>query len=211
MKFTIAKAEFQRGLARIQTIVEKRNTMPILANVLLEVKGSRDVSQLDLAATDLEVGIRSTHPCEAAKPGGVTVSRRRSSSRSCASCPKSPFASTSRTTRISTLRCARAEFTLAGTTAEEYPTLPSITPEHTVTVQAAILSDMIERTMYAASSDETRYNLNGVYFERLAESGKLRMVATDGHRLAWVRPRARQRHLRASRRESSFPARASPS
>jgi len=185
MKFTIAKSEFQRGLARIQTIVEKRNTMPILANVLLEVKGSRDAAQLDLAATDLEVGIRSTHPCEAAKPGGVTVSAKKLFE-IVRELPEEPVRVEVSDNAYLTLRCARAEFTLAGTTAEEYPTLPSITPEHTVTVQAAILGDMIERTMYAASSDETRYNLNGVYFERLTDSGKLRMVATDGHRLAWV-------------------------
>jgi DNA polymerase-3 subunit beta len=185
MKFTIAKSEFQRGLARIQTIVEKRNTMPILANVLLEVRGSKDAAHLDLAATDLEVGIRSTHPCESAKPGGVTVSAKKLFE-IVRELPEEPVKVETSENAYVTLRCARAEFTLAGTTAEEYPTLPSITPEQTVRVQAAILGDMIERTMYAASTDETRYNLNGVYFERLADSGKLRMVATDGHRLAWV-------------------------
>ena len=85
-----------------------------------------------------------------------------------------------------TIRCARVEFTLAGTAGEEYPTLPTFTPERMVPVQAAALSQMIERTLYAASVDETRYNLNGVYLEVLEETGKLRMVATDGHRLACV-------------------------
>jgi len=84
------------------------------------------------------------------------------------------------------IRCARVHFTLAGTAAEEYPTLPSFSPDKTVEVQAPVLSAMIERTLYAASVDETRYNLNGVHLEVLPDSGKIRMAATDGHRLAYV-------------------------
>jgi DNA polymerase-3 subunit beta len=185
MHFTIAKPDFQRGLARIQTIVEKRNTMPILANVLLEAKSTRGASHLNLAATDLEIGIRSTHACEVGKPGGVTVSAKKLFE-IVRELPEEPVKVEVSDNAYLTLRCARAEFTLAGTTAEEYPTLPNIAPERTTTVQAAVLADMIERTMYATSLDETRYNLNGVFFERLADSGKLRMVATDGHRLACV-------------------------
>ena len=185
MKFTIAKPELQRGLARIQTIVEKRNTMPILANVLLEAKAPKDGGRLELAATDLEVGIRGSHPCEVAKPGGVTVSAKKLFE-IVRELPEEPIRIEVSDNAYLTLRCARAEFTLAGTSAEEYPTLQSISPERTVSAQSAVLADMIERTMYAASSDETRYNLNGVFFERLPDSGKLRMVATDGHRLACV-------------------------
>jgi DNA polymerase-3 subunit beta len=185
MKFTISKTEFQRGLARIQTIVEKRNTMPILANVLLEAKSARGAAHLDLAATDLEIGIRGTHACEVTKAGGVTVSAKKLFE-IVRELPEEPIRVEVSENAYLTLRCARAEFTLAGSAAEEYPTLPSISPERTVTVQAAVLGDMIERTMYAASSDETRYNLNGVFFEWQADAGKLRMVATDGHRLACV-------------------------
>jgi DNA polymerase-3 subunit beta len=84
------------------------------------------------------------------------------------------------------IRCARARFVLAGTAANEYPTLPEFSPGQMVKLQAAVLSSMIDRTMYATSLDETRYNLNGVYFEVLKDVGKIRMVATDGHRLACV-------------------------
>jgi DNA polymerase-3 subunit beta len=84
------------------------------------------------------------------------------------------------------IQCSRAKFTLAGNAPEEYPTLPNFSSGKTTPVQALFLSEMIERTVYAASADETRYNLNGVYVERLADSGKTRMVATDGHRLAIV-------------------------
>jgi len=184
MKFSIERGEFQRGLGRIQTIVEKRNTMPILANALLEVSGKKEGS-LELAATDLEVGIRSSHPCEVAKPGRLTVSARKLHE-IVRELPEEKVHLEASSNAYLTLRCARAEFTLAGTTAEEYPSLPNFAPKSLTVVPAAVLSEMIDRTMYAASTDETRYNLNGVYVERIAETGKLRMVATDGHRLAYV-------------------------
>ena len=184
MKFSIERGEFQRGLGRIQSIVEKRNTMPILANALLEVSGKKEGS-LELAATDLEVGIRSSHPCEVAKPGRLTVSARKLHE-IVRELPEEKVHLEASSNAYLTLRCARAEFTLAGTTAEEYPSLPNFAPKSLTVVPAAVLSEMIERTMYAASTDETRYNLNGVYVERIAETGKLRMVATDGHRLAYV-------------------------
>jgi DNA polymerase-3 subunit beta len=87
------------------------------------------------------------------------------------------------------IKCARAKFTLAGTAAEEYPTLPTFTPERIVTIQAIVLSQMIEQTMYAASVDETRYNLNGVYLEVIdgersdhSEEGTRRAEATRRRR-----------------------------
>jgi len=185
MKLSITKAELTRGLARIQAIVEKRNSMPILANVLLEAKGTGKEGMLELAATDLEVGIRGLHPADVAKPGALTISAKKLFEIT-RELPDELVHLESTPNAYLTIRCARAEFTLAGTAAEEYPTLPTFTPEKMVPVLAATLSQMIERTMYSASVDETRYNLNGVYLEVLEDTGKLRMVATDGHRLACV-------------------------
>ncbi len=183
MKLSISKGELLRGLSRIQAIVEKRNSMPILANVLMQATGSGEAGTLDLAATDLEVGIHGGHSAKVDEEGGLTVSAKKLFE-IVRELPDETVHLESTPNSYLTLRCARAEFTLAGTSAEEYPSLPSFDPEKTVPVQAAVLSDMIERTMYAASVDETRYNLNGVYLEVLEDSGKIRMVATDGHRLA---------------------------
>ena len=185
MKLVITKAELIRGIARIQAIVEKRNSMPILANVLLEARGEGEEGQLELAATDLEVGIRGLHPANVSKAGALTVSAKKLFEIT-RELPDEPIHLEATPNAYLTIRCARAEFTLSGTASEEYPTLPTFTPERVVPVQAATLSQMIERTMYAASVDETRYNLNGVYLEVLPDAGKLRMVATDGHRLALV-------------------------
>ena len=181
MKLKIAKSELQRGLARIQSIVEKRNSMPILANALLTAADGK----LEIAATDLEVGIRGSQKAEIIEPGGLTVSAKKFFE-IVRELPDDTVHLESTPNSYLEIQCARAKFTLAGTASEEYPTLPVFSPEKTVPVQAAVLSSMIERTMYAASSDETRYNLNGVYLEVLEDTGKIRMAATDGHRLALV-------------------------
>lgn len=185
MKLSIDKSELQRGLARLQAIVEKRNSMPILANVLLTATGKAGEGRLELAATDLEVGIRGSQPADVKKPGALTVSARKLYDIA-RELPDEPVHLQATSNAYLELACGRARFTLAGTAAEEYPSLPEFSASRLVRLQAAVLSTMIERTMYAASVDETRYNLNGVHFEVLAEEGKIRMVATDGHRLALV-------------------------
>lgn len=185
MKLTITKSEFLRGLGRIQSIVEKRNSMPILANVLLDAPKKGKDSRLILSATDLEVGVRSQHPADVSGPGGLTVSAKKLFE-IVRELPDEKIELEGTTSSYLEIRCNRSRFTLAGTAAEEYPTLPEFSPEKTVPMPAAILSAMIESTMYAASVDETRYNLNGVYFEVLGDQGDIRMVATDGHRLACV-------------------------
>jgi len=185
MKLSIDKAELQRGLGRIQAIVEKRNSMPILANVLLTASGKNENGRLELAATDLEVGVRGSHAARVTKAGAITVSARKLYD-IVRELPDEPIHLDASAPSYLELRCGRSRFNLAGAAAEEYPSLPAFSPNHLVRLQAAVLSQMIERTMYAASLDETRYNLNGVYFEVLSPEGKLRMVATDGHRLALI-------------------------
>jgi len=181
MQVSITRAELQRGLGRIQSIVEKRNTMPILANALLTARKAE--GRLEIAATDLDVGIRGAHPATVASAGGLTVSARKLFE-IVRELPEEPVELAAKQNSFLELRCARSRFTLAATAPEEFPTLATLAPSAMGRLPAAVLASMIERTMYAASTDETRYNLNGVYFELLDEGAKLRMVATDGHRLA---------------------------
>jgi DNA polymerase-3 subunit beta len=180
MQTSIPRAELVRGLGRIQSIVEKRNSMPILANTLLTAsKGGK----LEIAATDLDIGIRSLHSADVAKPGALTVSARKLFE-IVRELPEEAVHLKATSNSYLEVKCARSRFTLAGTAADEFPTLPAINPGSMGRLQAAVLSSMIERTMYAASTDETRYNLNGVYFELIDDGARLRLVATDGHRLA---------------------------
>ncbi|MCP4039546.1 MAG: DNA polymerase III subunit beta [bacterium] len=186
MKLSISKDELLTGLSRLQTIIEKRHSMPILANVLIHATVEGDEpAQLHLAATDLEVGIQSSHEAKVTKAGGVTVSAKKLFE-IIRELPDEEILLEASANSYLNIKCARSDFTLAGTSTEEYPTLPNFTPQKTASVQAAVLSTMIERTIYAASVDETRYNLNGVYLEVVDGSDQIRMVATDGHRLATI-------------------------
>lgn len=185
MKLSISKTELLRGLGRIQSIVEKRNSMPILANTLIEAIQNGPTAGLQLSATDLEVGIQSRHEAKIETAGGLTVSAKKLFE-IIRELPDDQVQLEATANSYLEIRCDRSRFTLAGTAAEEYPTLPEFSPESTVMIPAATLSAMIDCTMYAASVDETRYNLNGVYFEVLGDSGAIRLVATDGHRLACV-------------------------
>jgi len=185
MKLTIEKIDLQRGLARLQAIVEKRSSMPILANVLITASGKGDSGRLELAATDLEVGIRGSQSAKVQKPGALTISARKLYD-IVRELPEESIQLEATANAYLDIRCGRSRFTLAGTAAEEYPSLPDFAPGRMARLQAAVLSQMIEGTMYAASMDETRYNLNGVYFEVVPDSARIRMVATDGHRLALV-------------------------
>jgi DNA polymerase-3 subunit beta len=184
MKLSIAKSDLQRGLMRIQSVVERRNTMPILANVLLRAEKQRDAGSLELAATDLEVGIRSVHAADVNKTGSVTVAAKKLFE-IVRELPDEPVQLQASAEGYLDLHCARSRFHLSGTTGDEYPALTEVAPSQTLRLPAVLLAQMIERTLYAASADETRYNLNGVYLEYLGDLGKLRMVATDGHRLAY--------------------------
>ena len=185
MKFSIDRFELQRGLGRLQSVTEKRNSMPILANILMSVHEEAGETYLELAGTDLEVGLRSRHPCTVEETGALTISGRKLFE-IVRELPDEPVNLSSRENAYLSLNCARSAFNLAGTTADEYPSFPDFSPEHTFNVQSMVLAEMIDKTMYAASADEARYNLNGVYLERVEKLEKLRMVATDGHRLAYV-------------------------
>jgi DNA polymerase-3 subunit beta len=182
MKLVIDKMDLQKGLSRIQTLVERRTTMPILANVLLEADGE---GRLWLAATDLEVGVRGSQVAAVKEAGSVTVSAKKFYE-IVRELPDEAITLGTTPNSYLEVQCARSRFVLAGTAAEEYPSLPGASPEKMIPVQAVVLSSMIECTMYATSVDETRYNLNGVYFEVVPEGNKIRMVATDGHRLAYA-------------------------
>ncbi len=180
MKLRIEREELLRGLGRIQSIVERRGTLPILANALIRA----DENGVTLAATDLEVGVTSTHIAEVSTPGAATLGAKKLYEivRELEESEVSLAIEDESRVRV---ECGPARFTLLAISPEEYPTIPGADGVEFLEIEASLLSEMIERTLYATSTDETRYNLNGVYME-LADEGRLRFVATDGHRLAMV-------------------------
>lgn len=183
MEFTIERDELMQGLYLTQGIVERRTTIPILANVLLD-SGPDGVT---IAATDQEVGVRRKCEAKVKKKGALTTGARKLNE-IVRECPAGPLAIRSLENNWIEVSAGKARFKIVGLDPKEFPAMPSAEPEkdgNHITVPAGMLREMIERTVFAVSVDETRMNLSGIYLER-PQAGKLRIVATDGHRLSMI-------------------------
>jgi DNA polymerase III subunit beta len=185
MELKIATSELSKALGRSQGIVEKKSTMPILSHVLLEAKKD----QLIVSATDLDLAVSSEHSegCEVLKEGALAVSARHLYD-IVRAMPEQQVTLKKGHNNYLELRSGPSEFRIVGLPAEDFPALPRFEKVPFGDIDAKALLDMVERTFFAVSTDETRYNLNGVYFEPSAEV--LRLVATDGHRLSLVERKA---------------------
>jgi len=181
MIFTIEKEVFLKGLARIQGIVEKRNTIPILSNVLIEA----DQDRIFLTATDLEVGMRSSYPAEIDKPGKITVSAKKVYE-IIKELPEKKISFKAKENCWIEISCGKSVFNIVGLSSDEFPHFPEPDDTKMVPLSSYLLNEMVEKTYFSVSTDETKYNLNGILFKSEEENGKkiLRLVATDGHRLA---------------------------
>jgi DNA polymerase-3 subunit beta len=178
MEFVVRKSDLLRELQLFQGIVERKNTIPILANVLFEADGQ----ELKLLATDLEVGLRSKCPATVVKGGAVTL-------------PAKKLFEIIRSLPDTDVRVAddkngvkliadRFESRLQTLPREDFPSLPEAKGGAVVTLGRAALKDMIALTQFAITGEDTRYFLNGALLLLKPES--LSLVATDGHRLALV-------------------------
>ncbi|MBI2088855.1 MAG: DNA polymerase III subunit beta [Deltaproteobacteria bacterium] len=180
MEVRARRADFLAALYWTQSIVERRNTMPMLANVLVETgHGSVRVT-----ATDLEVGVRGRLDAEVLTEGRVTLSAKKFYE-IVREAPEETIQLKRLENEWVEIRSGRSVFKVVGLDAREFPQFPHIEGEKLAATPAGILKEMIEKTLFSVSIDETRYSLNGVFIEE-REKGKARMVATDGHRLALV-------------------------
>jgi DNA polymerase-3 subunit beta len=185
MKLTIEKSALFRSLSHVQSVVEKRNTIPILSNVLLEAGDGA----LGLTATDLDLAIVESVRAEVRQPGATTAPAHTLYD----ICRKLPdgaqveFSYAQETGRL-TLRAGRSEFTLSCLPREDFPVMAEGELPHGFRIETGALRRLIEKTRFAISTEETRYYLNGVYLHALetGDTAMLRAVATDGHRLARV-------------------------
>lgn len=186
MKFTISKSQMLLGLQRVQNVVERRTTMPILSNALLKTEGK----SLSLSATDLEVGLQSLLQAEIKEDGAITV-RARSLLDIVRELPDTDISFQSKENNRLEIRAGKSVFNVLGLPAEDFPEIPgfsSESDEQFVRMNGGVVGAMLDKTLYAASTDEARYHLNGVYFETIEDNAQraFRMVATDAHRLALV-------------------------
>jgi DNA polymerase-3 subunit beta len=183
MEFQISVDELSKALYRAQGIVEKKSTMPILSSVLIEAKKTPEGGRVTVSAYDMEVGVSGEHPAEVVKEGSVAL-QAKSLYEIIKNLPENVVLLKKGTNNRVEISSGTAEFKIVGHAAEEFPALPKVDKTPFVPVEAATLLEMIEKTQFAISTDETRYNLTGVYFDPGETSAK--MVATDGHRLCMI-------------------------
>lgn len=180
MNFAIQRDPLFHALQKVQSVVEKRNTVAILGNILCTVKGQ----ELSLCATDLEVGIKITLPVEVKQEGKITLSAKNFLDIVKELPDKKIYLSRKENNWVE-LVCGKSKFNIVSLAADEYPSLPAFEEKNYFEARTESLINMIERTQFAVSTDATRYMLNGVFFEPL-ENNIMRMTATDGHRLSFV-------------------------
>ena len=178
MEFTVAKSDLVRELGLTQGVIEKRTTIPILSNILIEASGD----QITLTATDLELGLRCSCPATVKKPGSGTIPARRLLDYT-RLLPASEVNVKFGDNQWVSLVCGRSRTRIAGMSRESYPELPQMS-EKIAEIPASILASMISQTIFAISNEESRFTLNGALMVLKPEA--LVLVATDGHRLAMV-------------------------
>jgi len=183
MEFSIERSELLNGLYLTQGIVERRTTIPILANVLFESAGDGVI----IAATDQEVGVRRRCIAQVTDPGALTTGARKLYE-IVRECPEGTLSIRSLDNNWIEISSGKSRFKIVGLDPKEFPAMPSVAtiaaPE-SLRLSAGTLREMIERTVFAVSLDETRPNLSGIFLER-RDTGHVRLVATDGHRLSMI-------------------------
>jgi DNA polymerase-3 subunit beta len=181
MRVTIERSVFLKALNHVQSVVERRNTIPILSNVLVRAgQGS-----VKLTATDLDIEIVETCPAEVAREGAVTAPAHMIYDivRKLPDGAQLELESDTAAGRLS-ITAGRSRFALQSLPPEDFPDLTAGEMTNSFRISSADLKGLIEKTRFAISTEETRYYLNGIYLHEVAQAGVLRAVATDGHRLA---------------------------
>jgi DNA polymerase-3 subunit beta len=176
MNFTITRQNLHQGLAAVSASIPTKTTLPVLSNILLEARDDG----VWMSGTDLDVAVRVRAPADVSQAGSLTAPGKKLQEIS-RELPDQPVAVTVRGDQLE-LRCGRSAFKLNGLPSDEFPSLPSVNFEEGWSVTGKDLQRLIHHTSFAVSTEESRPILNGVLWE--LRDGLMRMVATNGHRLA---------------------------
>jgi DNA polymerase-3 subunit beta len=180
MRLTIERSALLKALNHVQSVVERRNTIPILSNVLIETAGGGGI---EMAATDLDVGLRCRLPAEVRKPGALTLSAKKLFEIVRAVDDRSIELKELENSWAS-ITSGKAYFKMVGLSKTEFPSLAEPPAAGFTAIAGSTLSDLIHKTSFAITADDSRYFLNGARLE--LTDADMRMVATDGHRLAFI-------------------------
>jgi DNA polymerase-3 subunit beta len=180
MHIRVERDAFVDALGPVQGVVEAKKTLPILSHLLLEASPDG----VFLFGTDLDVGIRRGLTAEVIRPGAVALSAKKLYEIA-RELPEAPVELQAEADLQVAIRCQRSSFRMKGLPREEFPSLPDLKGDGEMVLETRLFRDMLRKTLFAVSSDQTRYALTGVLVQ--VQAGEIRMVATDGHRLALVR------------------------
>ena len=182
MKISVEKDNIYKSLSHVQSIVEKKNTIPVLSNILIEAKEN----SLILSATDMDISITESLNCNVIEDGSVTVSAHTLYDiiRKLPGGNEVEFIANDG--KMFSIRSGKSRFSLGCLPKEDFPIIEIGDLKLELSIDSQALLNIVEKTRFAISNEETRYFVNGVYFHKKSINNKehLCMVATDGHRLA---------------------------
>lgn len=177
MRFTISREKLQEGLAAVTASIPTKTTLPVLANIMVEAtdKGIR------LSGTDLDIAVTTEVAADVEMPGAITIPAKKLSEIA-RELPPAPVRMAAAGEQRVTLDCGRSHFKILGLPRDEFPAFPSVRFNESWRIRSGDLQKLIQHTSFAVSNEESRPILNGVLWELKPDS--MRMVATNGHRLA---------------------------
>jgi DNA polymerase III subunit beta len=179
MQFVVSKQNLQRELAYVQGVVEKKNTIPVLSNILIESVGENNIR---LTGTDLDVTIRCDMDAEVSTAGSICVQARKLFEIA-RLLPDAPVTFKKESNDWVTVTCDKTKFKMVGVSKDAFPEVPSSKSTPTK-LSAEIIKSFIDKTIFAITQEESRYTLSGAKF--IMDETGAKMVTTDGHRLAYV-------------------------
>ena len=182
MKFKIFRSNFFKTLSHLQGIVDKKNSLPILSNILIEAKDN----SLTLSSTDMDISIIEKIDCNVFEDGSTTINSQILYDIVRKINDNSEIEIISNDGKLLTLRADGSRFSLACLPKEDYPIIDQENSGNTIKINSKIIFKLIDKTKFAISNEETRYFLNGLYFNITKDQSNsiLTLVGTDGHRLA---------------------------
>ena len=183
MELSVAREQLAEQLGRCQSVVEKRSSMPILSNVLLNASGE----ELKLVATDLEITVTTSCPARISREGALTVPARKLYE-IVRTLPGEEVYLKEKDNEYLHITAGRASYDLVGMNPADFPEPPQLGSVAEVELGGEVLAEMVDKTIFCVSTEDTRFTLAGVYVQRreLADGWGIRMVATDGHRLSLI-------------------------
>ncbi|MDR3330750.1 MAG: DNA polymerase III subunit beta [Endomicrobium sp.] len=180
MRVICEKEELIKGIQIVLPVTSSKSTLPVLSNILFET----NIDKIKLSSTDLEIAVKCCIKGEIIEDGGITVPAKKFADVIKELSTKDEIEINSDETNQINIKSGKSKFNLMGISYTEYPIIPEIPKKESFAIKRNLFISMLKKTIFAVSKDTQRYVLNGTYF--IVENGQLKMVATDGRRLAYI-------------------------